>query len=270
MVAFLFLCSRLNGGIKLVKERVLAVPYTTIFIAQLPRATKDIIREDMLQHAKENGYYLDWDLEARDYVGMTRRFCDIDGIYNDTVLKFCGPGEDIEAYEKSIQRGIVLKLPYEDVESLCAKAARADLTVSQLLENFIYDLVQSDRSNGSDERMYANDWFDRCGFSCCFSETFLQYLVEYGDVDSAIKIWEEIKYYKDQGELEESEKEFVEVLTEELEEMFQDYQKENKEPADLTLESGMEKVLKWDKERKELLKGIAMEKTKEKRFEVGR
>ena len=54
MAAFLFLCSDLNGagGIRLVKERVLAVPYTTVFIAQLPRATKNIIREDLMQHAK--------------------------------------------------------------------------------------------------------------------------------------------------------------------------------------------------------------------------
>jgi hypothetical protein len=266
MAAFLFLCSDLNGagGIRLVKERVLAVPYTTVFIAQLPRATKNIIREDLMQHAKENGYHLDWDLEAQDYVGMTRRFCDIDGIYNDTVLKFCEPGEDIEAYEKSIQRNIVLKLPNEDVENLCAKTARAGLTVSQLLENFVYDLVHSDRANGSDERMYANQWFDRCGFSFSFSQTFLVYLIEWGEVDTAIEMWEELEDYKDQGELDEYEKQDVAVLTEALEKMFRDYQEDNKEPADLTLESGMEKVLKWDKERKELLRGNVMEKIMKK------
>jgi len=248
----------------LVKERVLAVPYTTVFIAQLPRATKDIIREDLMQHAKENGYHLDWDPEAEDYVGMTRRFCDIDGIYNNTMLKFCGPGEDIAAYEKSIQRNIVLKLPNEDVEELCAKVARADLTVSQLLENFVYDLVHSDRSNGSDERMYANQWFDRCSFGLNFPKTFLLHLVEWGEVDSAIEMWEELKDYHDQGELDEYEKQDAAVLTEALEKMFQDYQKANKEPADLTLEDGMEKVMKWDKERKELLRGNVMEKTREK------
>lgn len=248
----------------MVKERVLAVPYTTVFIAQLPRETKNIIREDLLQHAKENGYHLDWDPEAEDYVGMTRRFCDIDGIYNDTILKFCVPGEDIEAYEKSIQRNIVLRLPNEDVENLCAKAARAGLTVSQLLENFVYDLVHSDRANGSDERMYANQWFDRCGFSFSFSQTFLLYLIEWGEADTAIEMWEELEDYKDQGELDEYEKQDAAALTEALEKMFRDYQEDNKEPADLTLESGMEKVLKWDKERKKLLQGIAMEKTKEK------
>lgn len=169
-----------------------------------------------------------------------------------------------EEYEKSIQRNIVLKLPNEDVENLCAKAARAGLTVSQLLENFVYDLVHSDRANGSDERMYANQWFDRCSFSFSFSQTFLVYLIEWGEVDTAIEMWEELEDYKDQGELDEYEKQDAAVLTEALEKMFQNYQEDNRDPADSTLESGMEKVMKWDRERKKLLQGIAMEKTKEK------
>ena len=37
----------------MVKERILAVPYTTVFIAQLPKETQDIIREDMKLHARE-------------------------------------------------------------------------------------------------------------------------------------------------------------------------------------------------------------------------
>lgn len=84
----------------MVKERILAVPYTTVFIAQLPKETQDIIREDMKLHARENGYRLEWDAEARDYIGMTRRFCDIEEIYAHTKVDFCEPGEDIEPYER--------------------------------------------------------------------------------------------------------------------------------------------------------------------------
>ena len=40
----------------MVKERILAVPYTTVFIAQLPKETQDIIREDMKLHARENAW----------------------------------------------------------------------------------------------------------------------------------------------------------------------------------------------------------------------
>ena len=121
----------------MVKERILAVPYTTVFIAQLPKETQDIIREDMKLHARENGYRLEWDAEARDYIGMTRRFCDIEEIYAHTKVDFCEPGEDIEPYERSQQRNIVLKLPEDDIIDLCAKAGRNGMTVSQLLDNFV-------------------------------------------------------------------------------------------------------------------------------------
>ena len=78
----------------MVKERKLAVPYTTILIAQLPEETQRIIRADLMEYAREHNERLEWDLEAQDYAGMTRRFCDIEEIYRDTALIFCEPGED--------------------------------------------------------------------------------------------------------------------------------------------------------------------------------
>ena len=36
----------------MVKERVLAVPDTSIFIAELPEATRNIIRKDLEEHAE--------------------------------------------------------------------------------------------------------------------------------------------------------------------------------------------------------------------------
>ena len=80
----------------MVKERKLAVPYSTIFITQLPAGTRHIIREDLRQHARENGYRLEWDWEANDYASMAGRFCDIEEIYKETKLIFCERGEDVE------------------------------------------------------------------------------------------------------------------------------------------------------------------------------
>ena len=37
----------------MVKERKLAVPHTTIFIAQLPEETQQIIRADLMEYAKK-------------------------------------------------------------------------------------------------------------------------------------------------------------------------------------------------------------------------
>ena len=80
----------------MVKERKLAIPFQTVYITRLPKETQDIIRSDMERYAREHGIILAWDAEAKDYVGMTRRFCDIDEIYLGTKLTFCDPGEDIK------------------------------------------------------------------------------------------------------------------------------------------------------------------------------
>ena len=53
-----------------------------------------------------------------------------------------------------------LNLSDNDVKRLVLKAGEFNLNVSELLENFIGDLISGTYSNGSDERMYANQWFD--------------------------------------------------------------------------------------------------------------
>lgn len=63
------------------------------------------------------------------------------------------------------ERSIPVRLSDADVERLADRAARAGMTVGELLASFVGDLVDGTYTNGSDERMYAQDWFDRCGFS---------------------------------------------------------------------------------------------------------
>lgn len=239
----------------MVKERKLAVPNSTIFIAQLPIGTRHIIREDLKQHARENGYCLEWDQEAEDYVGMTRRFCDIDEIYKNTKLIFCERGEDIEEFELSKQRNITLRLPDEDIDALCKRVGSSQITVAQLIENFICDLIEGSKTNGSDERMYAQQWFERCWFGTLSEKTFLSYLIDFDQIDSAIEMWEELQDYKRQDELDEYDQEEMEVIQEELDEMFKDYKEWYSDPTDATLEAGMEKVAAWSKEREELMNG---------------
>ena len=64
----------------MIKERKLAVPYTTIFIAQLPEETQQIIRADLLEYAREHNERLEWGPEVRDDAGLTKRFCDLEEI----------------------------------------------------------------------------------------------------------------------------------------------------------------------------------------------
>lgn len=239
----------------MVKERKLAVPYPTVFIAQLPLETREIIREDLRQHAREMGYRLKWDPEAEDYVSMSRRFCDIDGIYMNTQLEFCEPGEDVEAYESSLKRNIILKLPDDDIASLCKKAARVNLTVSQLLENFICDLVDGSITNGSDERMYAEQWFERCWFSIEPAEEFLGYLADRGLVEDVRENWEKLQEYEQEEELDEYDEEEKRLLKAELETLFLEYKRCEKNTLDATLEDGMKKVITWCKECESLMRG---------------
>lgn len=62
-------------------------------------------------------------------------------------------------------RNYNLNLSDADVERLAKKALSYGVTVAELLENFIGDLVDGTYSNGSDERMYASEWAERCWFA---------------------------------------------------------------------------------------------------------
>ena len=73
-------------------------------------------------------------------------------------------------------RTITVNLSDADVRRLAEKSGEGGLTISELLENFIGDLVDGTYSNGSDERMYANQWFDRCWFSFEPENDLIQYL----------------------------------------------------------------------------------------------
>lgn len=93
-------------------------------------------------------------------------------------------------------RSLELKLSDADVIRITNKAESVGLTVSQLLESFIGDLVGGTYTNGSDERDRAADWFERCGFSMFPEFTFLYYLIEYGDPESFIEEYETLQEWK--------------------------------------------------------------------------
>lgn len=245
----------------MVKERVLAVPDTSIFIAELPEATRNIIRKDLEEHAREHHYRLEWDLKNKDYVAMSRRFCDMEDIYMDTHLHFCEAGEDIEPYEKSLQRTISIRLYQDEVEELCRKSGKVGLSIGELFENFVADLIYGTHTNGSDERMYIEQWFDRCYFSIMPEETFLSYLLEMREIDSVLECWEILQELKDLEEPDCYDKEELEIQQNTLEDYFQEYRTYTRETTEDQLEAAMEKVLEWNKEREYLLEGNVPEKS---------
>lgn len=124
-------------------------------------------------------------------------------------------------------RTIIVNLSDADVKRLAEKSGEGGLTISELLENFIGDLVNGTYSNGSDERMYAEQWYQRCWFAMFSDDTFLKFLLLWGDLDDFIDLM---------NEMESSKKEMAEVTAdaedcsaeerEELQEYINDLQKE--------------------------------------------
>lgn len=102
--------------------------------------------------------------------------------------------EEIETIK---ERTITLKLSDADCERISIKAGLHGLTVGELFENFIGDLVDGTYSNGSDERDKASEWFERCWFGMFPEESLLRHLLYWGhDVDDFITAYEELKYFE--------------------------------------------------------------------------
>ena len=102
--------------------------------------------------------------------------------------------EEIETIKP---RTITVNLSDADVRRLAEKSGEGGLTISELLENFIGDLVDGTYSNGSDERMYAEQWYQRCWFAMFSDDTFLKFLLLWGDLDDYIDLMDELQKEKD-------------------------------------------------------------------------
>lgn len=99
------------------------------------------------------------------------------------------------------ERTVTLRLSDADCKRIARKAGMANLTVGELLENFIGDLVGGTYTNGSDECDCADAWYDRCGFGMFPEETLLRYLLEYNyDVDDFFTAYDELEFYKEKPE----------------------------------------------------------------------
>lgn len=97
------------------------------------------------------------------------------------------PRERHEAEIRTIKpREITINLSDADVERLFAKAYSNGLTPSELIECFLGDLLDGTYSNGSDERMLADEYFERCGYGMGAEHTFLRWALDCGCCDDII------------------------------------------------------------------------------------
>ena len=124
-------------------------------------------------------------------------------------------------------RTITVNLSNADVKRLAEKSGEGGLTISELLENFIGDLVDGTYSNGSDERMYAEQWYQRCWFAMFSDDTFLKFLLLWGDLDDYIDLMDELESNKkEMAEMTADAEEYSAEERDELQEYINELQKE--------------------------------------------
>lgn len=160
------------------------------------------------------------------------------------------------------ERKITVKLSDADCKRLAKKCGEYGLTVGELLENFIGDLVGGTYSNGSAERDCAERWFERCWFGMFPEETLLGHLLcngyepeDYLDMIDCIKSAE---YDKERAkevpeEYDEEEMSFIDGDIEAWEEKLHDMRADWKPEQKPNMDEEIEGIKKWLQDRDELL-----------------
>lgn len=158
------------------------------------------------------------------------------------------------------ERIIRLNLTDEDVKALIAKAGSVGLTVGELIQGFVANLVCGSDAHGSDERGLANAWFNRCGFAAFTSPTLLNHLL---DRCYDPEWYLDLLQYQDNLEkaiAEETNEEEIACLREELSDTVEDLEAmtANWQPYDEpNMDEEINEIRAWVKERKELLQPTA-------------
>lgn len=95
----------------------------------------------------------------------------------------------ISETETCTLKNYTLNLSDHDTEAIARKAGSYNMTVPRLLERFIADLIDGTFTNGSDERMYANQWFERCWFAHESDRNLITFICDHNyDFDDIQKI----------------------------------------------------------------------------------
>jgi len=160
------------------------------------------------------------------------------------------------------KRAFTLELTDTETAAFIEKCFRDGTTPAEVLEGFICDLTGAERTRGSDERMYAGQYYERCGYGYFFpddSRTFTQWLLyEYGEytlkeiIDSLETIADaqgDISFYRDHPEEEPGEGELealedtIKAEEETIGELYQEYTTSTTKPE--ALEEGIKGVREY-------------------------
>lgn len=167
------------------------------------------------------------------------------------------------------ERNITVKLSDADCDRLARMCGEHGLTVGELIENFVGDLVGGTYSNGSDERDYANRWFERCWFGMFPKPTLLNHLLcwgyepeDYLDIlDNIETAQEEKKYLEEHPEEADEEAQYIDDDVADWEEKLKDMRADWKPEKEPNMDEEIELIKKWVKEREDEKMKISGAKT---------
>ena len=159
---------------------------------------------------------------------------------------------------KTKKRAFTLELTDKETAAFIEKCFRDGTTPAEVLEGFICDLTGVDRTNGSDEQDFSQQYYERCGYGFFLSgeyRTFTQWLLKEYRIDAMRDVLDDVKTFEEEiaylkehpeeceeGELEDLEAE-LNGSKEDIEESYREYTKDIKSPD--TLEDGIKGVREY-------------------------
>lgn len=107
---------------------------------------------------------------------------------------------DIRRNEELKLRSIQMNLSDRDLLQLAEKCGRSGISIQDLFEIFVGDLIGGTFYSGSDESVLANQWYERHGFSWMNEGELLSHILKQGDAAEVVDFlesWDEVAYLKD-------------------------------------------------------------------------
>ena len=154
-------------------------------------------------------------------------------------------------------RTFTIDLSDADVKRLYEKAYSDGITPGELLAGFIGDLVSGTYTHGSDERMLADSYYERCGYGFMIDRNFLQWALHEYRLDDVTGILDDIEeaesdlaYYEDYPEEAADDPDGLQAVKDakayaenELQEIYQEYTRDTEKAQ--TLEDGLHTIREY-------------------------
>ena len=174
-------------------------------------------------------------------------------------------------------RKFEVNLSNADVERLFIKAYSNGITPEELIADYIGDLVNGTYTHGSDERLFANEYFERCCYEfipktllhwalCDFTFAFERLKEAIEQLEDAQADLDMLEAEKDTTDPQEYEREFSflqdakQEAQEAIAEIYADYKqyKERAKEAPQELETGLEEIRQYIKRLEAMQEGGAL------------